>query len=258
MARLHCTSFITCAHFREYARQRLALIDGGTQRVVGIDAIDRERRRLDVRSGERLDMVGPGFAAPQQAFAVDLDQDRGNFQQRVGAELNPPVSTSTTTGRKPRKRRAIAMAGEFGALFIRLPPLLSGASARLRRRAWYDHVVGECQLCGHGPALFPEFDLLRVTRQSVEIGAEFAGKALQALQVPGEFEGLSIQFDCRMRGEHAGAAAGILLGVARMRSAVGAEKVARVAAGRRGQQRLPVGFRLQDGQAIQVRPDAAG
>jgi hypothetical protein len=33
---------------------------------------------------------------------------RGDLQQRVGRfELKPPVSTSTTTGRKPRKRWAI-------------------------------------------------------------------------------------------------------------------------------------------------------
>ncbi len=77
-----------------------------------------------------------------------------------------------------------------------------------------------------------------MTRQAIEIRAEMAGEGLQAIQAAGQLERLGVQLDRRVRGEHAGAAAGVLLGRALVRRAVGAEKEARIAAGRRRDQRL--------------------
>jgi len=48
-----------------------------------------------------------------------------------------------------------------------------------------------------------------------------------------------------VRGEHAGATAGAFLGVLFVRRAVGAQKKARIAAGRRVQQRLAVLLALE-------------
>src|SRR4051812_24281982 len=71
-----------------------------------------------------------------------------------------------------------------------------------------------------------------IARQSIEIRAEVRRKSLQALQPARRLEGLRVQFDARVRGEHAGTAAGVFLGVLRMRRAVGAEEEARIPAGR--------------------------
>ena len=72
-----------------------------------------------------------------------------------------------------------------------------------------------------------------VARQAVEVRAEFRGEGLQPRQHAGLLEGLGIQLDAGMGGVDAGAAAGVLLGVARVRRAVGAEEEARIAAPRR-------------------------
>jgi hypothetical protein len=45
--------------------------------------------------------------------------------------------------------------------------------------------------------------------------------------------------------------------VLRVRRAVGAEEEARLAAGRRLEQRRAIGLGLEDGQAVEVRADAA-
>jgi hypothetical protein len=48
------------------------------------------------------------LGAPQPAAGLDVDQHRCDLQQRVGGGWKPPVSTSMTTGRKPRKRRTMS------------------------------------------------------------------------------------------------------------------------------------------------------
>src|SRR5450631_2016705 len=74
------------------------------------------------------------------------------------------------------------------------------------------------------PGLLSEADRALVARQAVEIRAEVAGEALQPVEPPDGLEGLRVQFERRVRRVDAGAAAGSLLGAARVRRAVGAEE----------------------------------
>ena len=60
-----------------------------------------------------------------------------------------------------------------------------------------------------------------------------------------------------VRGEDAGTAAGGLLGVPRVRRAVGAEKEPRIVARRGLEQRLAVALALEHRQAVVMRTDAA-
>ncbi len=85
-----------------------------------------------------------------------------------------------------------------------------------------------------------------------------AGKALQPVERARRVEHGGIAFQREGRVEDAGAAAGGLLGIDRVRRRVGAEEEFGIARRRRGDQRLPVALALEDRQAIEVRPDAPG
>src|SRR5690606_2100047 len=97
--------------------------------------------------------------------------------------LQPPVSTSTTTGKKPRKRRAM---GVFSAelLFcvtdIRL--VLQFPAQGFTRTQRHDNVLPERHFRRHLPGLFHQRDLVAVAWQAVEIRAVEAGKAFQLVQ----------------------------------------------------------------------------
>ena len=67
-----------------------------------------------------------------------------------------------------------------------------------------------------------------VARQPVEIRPEMAGETLEPIEASSLFEGLGIQFERRVRREHAGAAAGSFLGGAFVGGAVGTEKESRI------------------------------
>jgi hypothetical protein len=84
------------------------------------------------------------------------------------------------------------------------------------------------------------------------------GESLEGIEASALLEGFSIQLDGRVRGEHAGAPAGILLGAALVRRTVGAEEEARIAAGGRIEQRLAILLALENRQTIIMRPNAAG
>ena len=97
----------------------------------------------------------------------------------------------------------------------------------------------------------------RVARQAVEVRAALGGERLQAIEPPGLLERFGVQLDGGVRGEDAGAAAGCLLGVPRVRRAVGAEEETRIVARRGFDQRTSIVFALQHRQAVVVRTDAA-
>ncbi len=77
-----------------------------------------------------------------------------------------------------------------------------------------------------------QHDLSDVARQAVEVRTVKTGERLQAIQRSGLIEDVGIQFDRRVRGVEAGAAAGGCLVATRMRSTVGSQKEARIAASR--------------------------
>jgi hypothetical protein len=64
--------------------------------------------RVDLQALGRHHVGTGGLAGVEQAVLVHLDRHRSDFQQALRWLSKPPVSTSTTTGRKPRKRCDIA------------------------------------------------------------------------------------------------------------------------------------------------------
>ena len=70
--------------FAEHSLQRIALGQRRAQRMVRIDAGDRQRRRIQARSREGLYVVAVGFAAAQCAAVVHVDERRGDLQQGIG------------------------------------------------------------------------------------------------------------------------------------------------------------------------------
>src|SRR5580658_3343435 len=61
------------------ALQRVALVDGGAQRMPWIDFVDQQRRRVEARVLERSHVVGMRLAAMQTAVWVDVDQHPGDL-----------------------------------------------------------------------------------------------------------------------------------------------------------------------------------
>jgi hypothetical protein len=109
-----------------------------------------------------------------------------------------------------------------------------------------------------GSSLPFQRDPASVARQAVEIGAEMRHERLQPVERASRSKTSASIGHGVGGGEAAGAAAGAFLGGVGMGGAVGAQEEARIARGGGLQQRLPVGLALGDGQAVVMRPDAAG
>src|SRR5690606_21540587 len=77
-------------YHREHVVQRLAFGLGHAERMVEDDAGDLERLGIDLGARRRFEMRAGDFARDQLAVLVDLDRDRGQFQQRVPV----PVETA--------------------------------------------------------------------------------------------------------------------------------------------------------------------
>jgi len=75
--------------------------------MVGIDLVHRHRSGVQSGAGKGLDVMGQRASGTQIALPIHADDDGGDFQQGVGLSVDAAVSTSTMTGRKPRKRRAM-------------------------------------------------------------------------------------------------------------------------------------------------------
>ena len=110
---------------------------------------------------------------------------------------------------------------------------------------------------GQRPRFAPQRHRFLVARQTVEIGAEEARESFQLVERAGFFEGFGVELDaraarCSSRRSRTRAPSAL-----RMRRAVRAEEKARVAAGRRLDQRHAMRLALQHRQAVVVRPDAA-
>src|SRR5690606_32785470 len=90
----------------------------------------------------------------------------------------------------------------------------------------------------HLPGLTHQLDLLDVARQTIEVSAEEAGEALQALERSRLLERLRVERERRVGGVDARAAAGRVLGPLRVRRAVRSEEEPRAAGGGRLNQRL--------------------
>ncbi len=74
-------------YFLEQPGQRFLLRDRRPQRMERIDAGDGQRRRFQLRAGERLDVKAPVFPGREPAVRLQLDQHRCNFQQRIRVRI---------------------------------------------------------------------------------------------------------------------------------------------------------------------------
>ena len=83
------------------------------------------------------------------------------------------------------------------------------------------------------------------------------GEPLQFVQGPCLVEDLRVELDGGVGAVDAGAAAGALLGADGMGGAVRTEKEAGMAAGGRRHQGLAVALAFEDGEAVEVRMNAA-
>jgi hypothetical protein len=72
------------AHLAEDALQRVVLGDGRTQRMVRIDAGDRERGGLEVRSGKGNDVIAVRLTARQGAVRAHLEEYHRDLEERIG------------------------------------------------------------------------------------------------------------------------------------------------------------------------------
>src|SRR5690606_10683658 len=205
--------------------------------------------------------------------------------------LKPAVSTSTTTGRKPRKRRArrdfsIMSSTSFTASFLKAfseweqahyDELLVRYSKRLVR--YSKHLVryskyfpaydragtqgdnggrAELVFLRQGPVILDQCDAVGIAWQAIKVRAVVAGKAFQALQRAQLLEYFGIEFQCCRRGEAASAAAGGFFRATGVRGGIGAEEELGVAADGHIPQGLLMGVALEDGQAVEVRAHATG
>jgi hypothetical protein len=75
------------AHLAEYSLQGVALGKRRAQRVEGIDPIDLERGRIEVRTVIGLHVEAVRGAAHETAVGGNLDEYRGNLQERIRAGI---------------------------------------------------------------------------------------------------------------------------------------------------------------------------
>src|SRR5262245_14597140 len=115
----------------------------------------------------------------------------------------PPVSTSMTTGRKPRKRRAANSEALMEGLSGRCE-----APAQLFAGTQRDNgFTRKGVRSRNAPFTALQGDLAAVHRQPIEARAEFAGKGFQSIQCTGLLEDLRIEFHRGMCRVDAGTAA---------------------------------------------------
>ena len=75
------------ADLAKHALQCIALRERRPERMVRVDARDREGGRIDARALEGLHVEGVRRAAPEHAIRAHVDERRGDLQQRIGAGL---------------------------------------------------------------------------------------------------------------------------------------------------------------------------
>src|SRR5260221_9930497 len=118
-------------------------------------------------------------------------------------------------------------------------------------------LAAEAQCFWHGPFPAQQRERVLVARQAVEVRAEMAREAFELVERAGLLERRGVELDRGVRAVDAGTAAVRLLGDARVRRTVAAEKKFWVARGCRIHQRFPVLLPLEYRQAVVMRTDAA-
>ena len=187
------------------------------------------------------------------AVGLDLDQHRGDFQQRIGVRIEAAALDVDHDGQEAAEAARHGQSLAHAALLRDEAP-----GERLARAERHELVAGRRDRPpAASTASRSSVMRSRIARQAVEIRAALGRERLQAIERAGLLERFRVQLDGGVRRENAGAAARRLLRVPRVRRAVGAEEEARIVARRRFDQRPAIVLALEHRQAVVVRPDAA-
>jgi hypothetical protein len=116
------------ADFAEDALQGVGFVDGGAQRVKGVDAVHFERDGIHARAFEGLHVEGVALAAADTTVGCDIDDHGGDLQQRVGARVEAAGFNVDDDGQEAAEAPG-AQAGFSGhqAAFCRRQPSLPPA-----------------------------------------------------------------------------------------------------------------------------------
>jgi hypothetical protein len=93
------------AHFAKDALQRIVFLDGRTQWMMGVNAVDRQRGGFHIRAGEGRHVKAVSLAARQAAVGAHFHQHGGNFQQRIGLGIEAAGFDIHHHGQKAAKAR---------------------------------------------------------------------------------------------------------------------------------------------------------
>src|SRR5690554_4212258 len=205
--------------------------------------------------------VSPRRSKPSSSM-VSMTAAISSRASRSG--LKPAVSTSTTTGRKPRKRWDIGCGGLFSS-DTRTPMFALGMNSELRHAPVNgftslerdDGAIRQWKLLRHGPGLPHQGNGIGVAWQAVEVRAVEAGKGFQFVQNAQFLKDVCVQADGAVGRVATGAAAGGFLFVPGVGRRIGTQEEARIAAGNRLAQGQLMLVAFQDRQAIQVGTDTA-
>ena len=212
------------ADLAEDSLQRVAFGQRRAQRMVRIDAGDRQRRRIEARAREGLHVVVVGGTAAQRAVGVHVDEHRRNLQQRVGRGVKAaalhidhhrqvaaeaPRHERRQPGRarppaRPAQRRAaVRSCGDSKHSAISETPADTLAGAQRHQLVGAERVVRR-----HLPGLRQQgkgVACCAADRRSRRRGRRRTPRAARARRPR---EGLRVQLDAGVRGEDPGAATG--------------------------------------------------
>src|SRR6202007_1444049 len=140
-------------------------------------------------------------------------------------------TASTSRYRRNRSLRAPSLAPASTATLDEAPANRLTAAQRHNRR------IADRQFSRQRPFFAAQRDLLFAARQTIEIRAEEAGEAFELVQRACFVERFRVELERMQRRVAPRAAARVLLQTLRMRCAIRAEEEARIARGRRLDQR---------------------
>jgi len=123
-------------------------LPGRAEVLIRIDAVELQRRRLEVRTGERLHVTCVGLGELPMSVVVDLQQHGGDFQERVGLRVEAAGLDIHHDGEEATKARPHGQFDRRGAhastsFHCSRSPAAWGTSSCSPRRS----MAGTSQLC---------------------------------------------------------------------------------------------------------------
>ena len=124
--------FDCLAHRFEHAFQGRFLGHGTPQRVVRVDAGEIQCRLFDIGPRERVHMKLDASGGAQIALGIHINQDGGNFQQRVGLGIEAPgfhINHYRQKAPKPQRQAGVLIIHDHSIRHTN-PALPSATAAR--------------------------------------------------------------------------------------------------------------------------------